>query len=368
MDPDDAATAGHTEGDGGEGGVLTRLDRQTEKVAEEALVRGRQEQGLSHRRETVGRAEEFERLRRRLAEVESHVEKHSCPRDPGHEGHLEAVGEEVLDCRDDVVGGVVGIGVVDAGSQADVGRDDRRAAARRRRQVLRVGEAADVVAEDRPGPVRRVGDRGAPGVDRDRDVESLRDRLDGRDDAVEFLSHGDEVPGTGLDATDVDDVGTIGDESLGPAQRAVELEGRAVVVERIRRAIDDPHDEHARGDVVAARPELNDGRRRRSHDARALGRACHVRSEQLRGEHPPVPVPAWVGGVHRLEEVEVLAPGVRIGLHPGEQAVEARLQRFRRRPRPRLGESCRCGDSAGPFGLGDPAERGRAPRRTRHGR
>jgi hypothetical protein len=275
MDPYDAAAARDADGDGGERGVLARLYPQAEQVTEEALVRGRQQHCLAHPRESVGRPQEFERLRCRLAEVEAHVEEHPLGRDPRHNRHLEAVDEEVLDGGDDVAVGVAGVGVVDAGAQADVGRDDRGAGCRRDGEVTRVAEPADVVAEHRPGRVSGFGDLGAPGVDRERDVEPPRDRLDCGDDTVELLGDAYGLAGAGLHAADVDDVGTVGDEPLGAANSGVELEGGAVVVERVRRAVDDAHDERARGDVVAAGAERDEGGCRRPHDAGAVGLRAH---------------------------------------------------------------------------------------------
>ena len=137
----------------------------------------------------------------------------------------------MLDGGDDVVVGVAGVGVVDAGAQADVGRDDRDAGRRRDGEVTRVGEPADVVAEHRPGRIRGLGDHGAPGVDRECDVEAGRDRLDHGDDTVELLGDAYGLAGAGLHAADVDDVGTVGNEPLGAANGGVELEGGAVVVE-----------------------------------------------------------------------------------------------------------------------------------------
>ena len=75
-------------------------------------------------------------------------------------------------------------------------------------------------------------------------------------------------------AADVDRVGAGGDEAFGTLEGAVELEGRPVVVERVRRAVDDPHDERPRRDVVASRPELH-GAGRGKHDAAAVGRGSH---------------------------------------------------------------------------------------------
>ena len=46
-----------------------------------------------------------------------------------------------------------------------------------------------------------------------------------------------------LDAADVEDLGTVFGEDLGAAEQVVECERRAAVVERVRGAVQDAHDE-----------------------------------------------------------------------------------------------------------------------------
>ena len=82
----------------------------------------------------------------------------------------------------------------------------------RDRQVVGIGEAADVVADDRAGPARRVEHRRPPRVDRERDVEAGVQRLDRGHDPVELLGLADLGPGPGLHAADVEEVGAVGDE------------------------------------------------------------------------------------------------------------------------------------------------------------
>ena len=57
------------------------------------------------------------------------------------------------------------------------------------------------------------------------DVEALVQRGDRRDDAVELLGLADLGPGPGLHAADVEEVGALVDQDLGPLQERVELEG-----------------------------------------------------------------------------------------------------------------------------------------------
>ena len=60
--------------------------------------------------------------------------------------------------------------------------------------------------------------------------------------ALDLLGNVDLVPGRGLHATDIDDVGAVAHHVVDPLHRGVEREGRAPVIERVRRAIDNRHD------------------------------------------------------------------------------------------------------------------------------
>jgi hypothetical protein len=123
-------------------------------------------------------------------------------------------------------------------------------------QVVGVAEPADVVAEHRAGAVGLLGHRGPPGVDRDRHVEAGRQDRDGTDDAVELLILGDLWPRAGLHPPDVEEVGPIDDQLLGPLAQRVEVVGEPLVVERVRRAVEDAHHEGPMGQVVGPVPEL----------------------------------------------------------------------------------------------------------------
>ena len=156
----------------------------------------------------------------------------------------------------------MGIGVGHPGREADVGDDDRGAVLGRRRRVVGIGQAADVVAHHGALGVRGAGDRGAPGVDRDGRVEAGHQAGHDGHDAVELLGLGDLGAGSGLDAADVEDVRPFGHQLLGPGVELVELEGGALVVERVRGAVEDPHDERPVRQVVAAAAEVERGRAR----------------------------------------------------------------------------------------------------------
>ena len=155
-------------------------------------------------------------------------------------------------------------------------RDDGRVVLGRDREVVGIGEAADVVADDRAGRARRVEHRRAPGVARERDVEARVQRLDRRDRpgraprprrprARARPSPRRRRGGRRRRST----------SSLGPPEERVELEGRAAVVERVGRAVEDAHHERARGEVVDDVTEAEVAASRSSLPARAL--AAHPR-------------------------------------------------------------------------------------------
>ena len=126
--------------------------------------------------------------------------------------------------------------------------DDRRAGASGDGQVVGVGEAADVVAHDRAGRGRGEHHR-PPGVDAERDVEAGVQGLDGGDDPLELLVLAHLGPRSGLHAADVEQVGALGDELVGPAQEVVEGEVATLVEERVGRPVEDAHHERTVGDV-----------------------------------------------------------------------------------------------------------------------
>ncbi len=170
-------------------------------------------------------------------------------------GACGSISAEGHDGIDDVV--VLGTRIGNSRSEADVRRDDRRTGGRSDREVLGVGKATDVVADDRAHPVRRLRDRGPPRVDRDRHVEARAQRLDGRHDALELLGLGDLVAGPRLHSADVEQIGAVDDELLGLPQEVVEAVVAALVEERVGRAVQDAHHERPGGDVVAGVSELH---------------------------------------------------------------------------------------------------------------
>ncbi len=101
--------------------------------------------------------------------------------------------------------------------------NNRRLRTGRHGQVLGIAEAGNVVADARAGRIRRGGNTCPPRVDRQRQVESGPQCLDGRYDTLEFLSFGDLGPRPGFDAAHVEKVGAVGNELFGQAQKAVEI-------------------------------------------------------------------------------------------------------------------------------------------------
>ncbi len=127
---------------------------------------------------------------------------------------------------------------------------------RRRHHVVGVGHAADVVAHHRTLGIGGAGDRGAPGVDRDGCVEALAEAGHHRHHAIELFGLVDLRSWTRLHSADVEDVSSFGHELLGAGVERAQLEGSAAVVERVGRAVEDPHDKGAVGEVIALAAEV----------------------------------------------------------------------------------------------------------------
>ena len=148
---------------------------------------------------------------------------------------------------------------------------------------------------------------------------------DDRHDPVELLGLGHLGPRSGLDAADVEDVGPVGHQLLGPGVELVELEGGALVVERVGRAVEDAHDQRPVGEVVAPAARgrawwpAARGRRRR---ARRPGRGHQNRRAVSALRYV---LGARVVGAHRLEQVDELLAGGVVVAHPLEQLVELGL-------------------------------------------
>ena len=116
---------------------------------------------------------------------------------------------------------------------------------------------------------------GVPRVGRHRHVEPLDQRLHRRDHPVELLLLAHRRTRAGLDAADVEDVGPLRHQGLRPPKGEIEGERGTLVVERVRRPVEDPHHQAAAGEVVAAGAETQSGVADR-----------HGRAGYLRGKRP----------------------------------------------------------------------------------
>ena len=181
---------------------------------------------------------------------------------PASRAHSRAFGQEAPDVTDDVV--VNGFRVSHAGLEPNVGRDHRGVGGRGDREVIGIAESADVVADHRAKFVGALRDRCPPSVRRNRGVESRDKRLDGGKHPVEFLLLAHLGPRPRLDAADVEDVGAVVDVLLGEAQERVEVPELALVVKRVRRAIENAHDKAPVGDVDGRVAETQDHARDRT--------------------------------------------------------------------------------------------------------
>ena len=134
--PEDPAPERDAEGVGGVARLAAVVDVGADEVAEEPLVRRRQEQRPAEGGQPVVGPQQLERLRLGLAEVEAGVDHHPLARDAGRLGRLGAVAQEPAHRVDDRLV-VDGLGIGDAGADADVGGDDRRTGRGRHRRGSR---------------------------------------------------------------------------------------------------------------------------------------------------------------------------------------------------------------------------------------
>ena len=136
-----------------------------------------------------------------------------------------------------------------------------------------------------------AGDRGPPGVDADHDVREVgADPLDEGRGPAQLLRLVDVVAVSGLDAADVDDVRTLGHHLGDSVHGGGLVERRSLVVERVRRAVDDRHHDTRRGPEVAA------AQHERSRDDRPrLIRHCgsFTRSRRLSPQRGTIGAVLW---------------------------------------------------------------------------
>ena len=305
------------EGGRGERGLAAaRSISRSRTPPEEGLVGRREQQRVAEARPAAPEARSsVERLLGRLAEVEPGVEHDPLGRDAGRRGPVGPVGEERARRRRPRRRST-GRGRR-PGARAGCGWPPRVApAGRGDREVVGVGEPADVVAERPPRPRR------PPWPPRPARCRPRSGRRSGRpgsrstaDHPVELLGLGHLGAGAGLHAADVEDVGALADELLGARAAARRARRWPLVEERVRGPVEDPHDE---GPVR---------RRRRS----GRPEPEHGTSEQPGRQRLAVLGGPRVLGSERLEEVDELLARLVVVPHPLEQ--RRRATRSRRRPR-----------------------------------
>lgn len=229
-----------------------------------------------------------------LAEVVGRVDQHPVPRDPERDrplgergGHLYRVSHHV--------------GVVAAlGQAAGFGPSGMRAD---QAHVVLGGDLGQAAVPAAPGVVEDVGPRPthlarhlrAPGVHADHEIRQLGSAPGneaGR--PADLLGDVDVVAEPGLDATDVHQVGPLGDDLVHPLHRGRLVPRRPAVVERVGRAVDDGHHEHRSvGIPVPSQPQ--------AHRSRTPSRSPPPRMAPRRmPEQPDRPDDRSMGGPARL--------------------------------------------------------------------
>jgi hypothetical protein len=267
VDPHDPAPEGHPERGRGHRGLPPLVDGQVEHRPEERLVGGRQQEGVPESGQPVRGAQQGERLVRGLPEVESGVEHDAIGGEAGRTRPLGPLEEIAGDRPDHVVVHRLGIG--DAGTEPDVGGHHRGPGGGGGRQVVGIGEAADVVAHHGAGRVRLPGHRRPPGVDRQGQVETGMEGLDGRDDPVELLGLAHRRAGSRLHTAHIEEIGAVVDQRLRPAHQVVEGEGGPLVIEGVGGAVEDAHHQ---GPVADVEGEPAEGQGGGGHDRDATAR------------------------------------------------------------------------------------------------
>ena len=116
-----------------------------------------------------------------------------------------------------------------------------------------IGAGPGVVDQVGSGRAGLLGHVRPPGIDADQLVRVFAaEPFDERHDAGDLLVGVDGAARTGLDAADVDDVGSVGDLLVGRFLGCAVAEGRPPVIEGIRGAVDDRHDQRAIAGHLAA--------------------------------------------------------------------------------------------------------------------
>ena len=114
-------------------------------------------------------SQQLERLRGRLAEIESSIDDDPLTRNPRSHRLVGSIEQELAHVGDHI--GIDGIRVSHTGLETDVRRHHGRSRRRSHVDVLWVAEAGDVVADDGTCGEALLRHAGPPGVDRDRCVK-----------------------------------------------------------------------------------------------------------------------------------------------------------------------------------------------------
>ena len=244
-----------------EGGFTSIIDLCADKLAEEALVGGREKDREPHANKIVAVVEQFGRHLGVLSEIEPCIDHDPFALDPRRQCQIGATLEKPHNIGAHTVG-VDGLRVGHSRADAHMGSHDRCVVPSGDREKLRIGETADVVADVGADLARLLEHRCPEGVDRDRQIEALPEGLDGGHHAIDLLLHGDLGTRTGLRAADIEEIGPLDDQLLGLAEELIEGPVLATVEEGIRRAIEDSHHECTRRDVETGGAELDEHHRR----------------------------------------------------------------------------------------------------------
>lgn len=110
MHPQQTAASRDAECHRGKGRLPAEIDLEAENIAEKALVRSRQQQGMAEYGEALRGPQQLERLLGRLAEVETCVDYHALRGNAGVDGASGQVGQPVANLDDDVAVHRLGIG------------------------------------------------------------------------------------------------------------------------------------------------------------------------------------------------------------------------------------------------------------------
>ncbi|OEI67606.1 hypothetical protein Cus16_2840 [Curtobacterium sp. ER1/6] len=270
--PDDPRPEHRADGGGGQRSGQPRTTGAPEGLPHEVLVRHRGEHRVAERDDLGQPPGQLERVHRVLVEVVPGVDHDPRPGDARGERPVHPLAQEVHDRAGDVVVGR-GRRQLLARWRGRVRDDDGGVGVRDHGRHPRVGQSGGVVDDAGTGGDRRRRDLGPERVDRDHDVGLLGEPGHDRQDPVDLVLGGQLRAGRELHPADVDPVRALFGCADGGLDGAVEREGGALVVERVRCAVHDRHDGDAVVEVEGAPTDRADRVAQVRHDpARSVGR------------------------------------------------------------------------------------------------